>query len=242
MGGGNFRRRKRQRQGCLPYRLATNIEFPLVCAAHSFKFRPMAPPQTVRHLSLEEYYEREALAEFKSEYYAGEVFAMAGGSFTHSQICAALIGELTGKLKGKSCVPYDSNLRIKVPATGLVTYPDVSIFCQKPEADPRDKDKQTAINPTVVIEVLSPSTEAYDRGKKTENYRQLESLKAYLLVSQSEPHVELYERHGDGFWFLTEASGLDSSLAIPAVNIQIDLAAIYERVDFGAPPGEPSLN
>jgi Uma2 family endonuclease len=200
----------------------------------------MAVPQTLSRFSLAEYYELEAHAEYRSEYYAGEIFARAGGSFRHSQICANLIAELGGKLKGKSCIPYDSNLRVKVSATGLVTYPDASVFCEKPEPDPKDKYKYTGTNPTVIAEVLSKSTEAYDRGKKAENYRQIQSLKAYLLVSQSEPHVELYERHGDGFWFLTEATGLEATLPVPALGIDLALAAIYDRVDFTEESGLPA--
>ncbi|MDP1592382.1 MAG: Uma2 family endonuclease, partial [Prosthecobacter sp.] len=137
------------------------------------------------------------------------------------------------RLKGKTCTPYDGNLRIKIPATGLVTYPDASVFCKKLEFDPKDKRQQTAINPTIVFEVLSKSTESYDRGKKAENYRQLESLKAYVLVSQTSPHIEIYERHGDGFWFLTEAKGLDQELPIKSLGLKLPLAEVYDRMKFG---------
>lgn len=165
----------------------------------------MGIPKAVHRFSVEEYYDREEDEVYKSEFYDGEIFAMAGGTAEHSLIAASLIGPLCSRLKSKACMPFDSNLRIRVPATGLVTYPDASVFCKKLVFDPQDKRQQTAINPTVVFEVLSKSTESYDRGKKAENYRQLDSLKAYVLVSQTSPHIELYERHGDGFWFLTEA-------------------------------------
>ena len=183
--------------------------------------------------TVEQYYDLEENKVYKSEFHGGEIFAMAGGSLEHSLIVASLLRELGNRLKGKTCMPCDSNWRIKVPATGLVTYPDASVFCKKPEFDPKDKRQQTAVNPTVVFEVLSKSTESYDRGKKAENYRQLESLKAYVLISQSSPHIEIYERHGDGFWFLTEAKGLDQELAIKCLGIKLPLAEVYDRLTFG---------
>ena len=183
--------------------------------------------------TVEQYYDLEENEVYKSEFHDGEIFAMAGGSPEHSLIVLNLLAELRQRLKGKICTPYESNLRIKVPATGLVTYPDASVFCKKLEFDPKDKRQQTAINPTIVFEVLSKSTESYDRGKKAENYRQLESLKAYVLISQTSPHIEIYERHGDGFWFLTEAKGLDQELAIKGLGIQLPLAEVYDRIKFG---------
>lgn len=193
----------------------------------------MGIPKVIVRYSAEEYYDLEEEEAYKSEYYDGEIFAMAGGSPEHSLIVMNLLRELGTRLKGKTCTPYDGNLRIQIPATGLITYPDVSVFCKKLEFDPKDKRQQTAINPTVLIEVLSKSTESYDRGKKSENYRQLESLKAYILVSQTSPHIELYERHGDGFWFLTEAKGLDQEIPIKPLGLKLPLAEVYDRIKFG---------
>jgi Uma2 family endonuclease len=192
----------------------------------------MGLPKAITRYSAEEYYDLEEEEQYKSEYFEGEIFAMAGGSPEHSLIVANLLGELRQRLKGKTCTPYDGNLRIEVPATGLITYPDASVFCKKLEFDPKDKRKQTAINPTVVFEVLSKTTESYDRGKKAENYRQLASLKAYVLISQSSPHIELYERHGDGFWFLTEAKGLDEEIAIKPLGLKLPLGEVYDRLKF----------
>ncbi|MFN7561671.1 MAG: Uma2 family endonuclease [Prosthecobacter sp.] len=192
----------------------------------------MGLPKAIIRYSAEEYYDLEEEEQYKSEYFEGEIFAMAGGSPEHSLIVANLLGELRQRLKGKTCTPYDGNLRIEVPATGLITYPDASVFCKKLEFDPKDKRKQTAINPTVVFEVLSKTTESYDRGKKAENYRQLASLKAYVLISQSSPHIELYERHGDGFWFLTEAKGLDQEIAIKPLGLKLPLGEVYDRLKF----------
>ncbi|MBK8095143.1 MAG: Uma2 family endonuclease [Verrucomicrobiaceae bacterium] len=193
----------------------------------------MGIPKVIVRYSAEEYYDLEEEEAYKSEYYDGEIFSMAGGSPEHSLIVMNLLRELGTRLKGKTCTPYDGNLRIQIPATGLITYPDVSVFCKKLEFDPKDKRQQTAINPTVLIEVLSKSTESYDRGKKSENYRQLESLKAYILVSQTSPHIELYERHGDGFWFLTEAKGLDQEIPIKPLGLKLPLAEVYDRIKFG---------
>jgi len=193
----------------------------------------MGIPKAIRKHTVEEYYDLEENEVYKSEFFGGEIFAMAGGSPEHSLIIANLLGELRQRLKGKTCTPYDGNLRVKIPATGLVTYPDASVFCKKLELDPKDKRQQTAINPTIVFEVLSKSTESYDRGKKAENYRQLESLKAYVLVSQISPHIEIYERHGDGFWFLTEAKGLDQELPIKSLGLKLPLAEVYDRMKFG---------
>lgn len=193
----------------------------------------MGVAKAIRKYTVEEYYDLEEDEVYKSEFFDGEIFAMAGGSPEHSLIVASLLRELGNRLKGKSCTPYDGNLRVKIPATGLVTYPDASVFCKKLEFDPKDKRRQTAINPTVVFEVLSKSTESYDRGRKAENYRQLESLKAYILVSQTSPHIEIYERHGDGFWFLTEAKGLDAELPVKSLGLTLPLAEVYDRLKFG---------
>ncbi len=192
----------------------------------------MGLPKAITRYSAEEYYDLEESENYKSEYFDGEIFAMAGGSPEHSLIIANMLRELGNRLKGKPCTPYDGNLRIEIPATGLITYPDLSVFCKKLELDPKDKRKQTATNPTVVFEVLSKTTESYDRGKKAENYRQLESLKAYVLVSQTSPHIELYERHGDGFWFLIEVKGLDQEIAIKPLGLSLPLVEVYDRIKF----------
>lgn len=185
------------------------------------------------HHTPQEYYRLEVLSDSKSEYSDGEILALPFVSPRHSLISANLVGELGNRLKGRRCTPYESNLRLKIQATGLITYPDASVYCDKLEMDPEDPARQTAVNPTVLFEVLSKSTEAYDRGKKAENYRQIAGLKAYLLIAQHEPHVELYERHGDGFWFLTEVSGMESEIAIPSLELSLPLVEIYDRVEFG---------
>jgi Uma2 family endonuclease len=197
----------------------------------------MGLPQPVKRYVIEEYYGLEREAPGRSEFYQGEIFAMAGASATHSRICSNLIREAGSQLKGKPCEVFESNLRLRIKATGLRTYPDASVFCGSLEKDPEDPNGETYVNPTVVIEVLSRSTEGYDRGFKSENYRQIESLQAYILLSQSAPHAESYERQIDGSWVLREVRGLDAMLAIPAIGVNLSLREIYERVNFADAQG-----
>jgi Uma2 family endonuclease len=193
----------------------------------------MGLPQPVKRYTPEEYYALEREAEYKSEYYQGEIFAMAGSTSRHSLITINIGGELRVRLKGKPCTPYDSNQRLRIKATGLRTYPDVSVYCGNIEYDAADLQVDTAINPTVVFEVLSKSTESFDRGAKAKAYRQIDSLRAHVLVSQEEPHVEVYERQSTGDWLLHEVSGLAASIRIPGIEIELPLAEIYDRVQFG---------
>ena len=197
------------------------------------KLRAMTAPHAIKRYTPQEYYALERDAAYKSDYYDGEIFAMSGGSSRHSLISVNIAGELRQRLKGKPCAAYESNQRLKVKATGLRTYPDVSVYCAKLEYDPEDSQKETATNPTVLFEVLSPTTEAYDRGMKAENYRRIDTLQCHVLVSQSSPHVEVFERQGDGSWRFSEMWGVDASLALPAIGVALPLAEVYERVEFG---------
>jgi Uma2 family endonuclease len=187
----------------------------------------------LRSLTPEEYLRIEREAPYKSEYYAGEMFAMAGGSANHSLISANTLVAIGSRLRGRRCRAYDSNLRIGVFEDDLYTYPDTSVFCDPLAFLPGTND--TAINPTVIVEVLSTSTEAYDRGRKFEHYRRLESLREYLLVSQDSPIVERFTRENDGRWVLTEAKGMAAAIRIEALDIDVPLAEIYDHVDFTAP-------
>jgi Uma2 family endonuclease len=169
---------------------------------------------------------------YKSDYYAGEIFAMSGGTIRHSLICSNIGGELRERLKGKPCRAYESNLRLLTRKSGLRNYPDVSVYCGPLLRDEEDRTGETVTNPTVLFEVLSKSTEGYDRGLKAENYRSIESLKAYVLVSQERPHVEIFERQGNGTWLLREERGMEAVLAIPAIGVELPLAEVYDGVDF----------
>ena len=190
----------------------------------------MAVAKTVRRLTEEEYLCHDRAANYKSEFFDGEMFAMAGGSPMHSLIAANLIGELRTKLKGRPRKPFTSDLRLKVEATGLDTYPDVSVVCGPLQFAAGTDD--TVVNPTLLVEVLSDSTEAYDRGEKFLHYRQMPSLQEYLLVSQRLPRIEQFVRRADGEWTLRIAEGMDATLALPSLEITVALAEVFAGVDF----------
>ena len=194
----------------------------------------MAIPKPTVRFTPAEYYALEEKAEYKSDYYKGDIFAMAGGTDRHSLIAVNLLGELHARLKGRPCAAFDPNLRLKVKATGLRTYPDVSIYCGERERDPEDPSGQTFTNPTIVFEILSPSTEIYDRNVKAPHYRRIESLQAHVFVSQDAPRIEVYSRHPNGTWLFTEIEGLDQAMEIPAIEVSLPMIEIYDRVDFAA--------
>src|SRR6266404_879373 len=190
----------------------------------------MALAQNIARLSEVEYLRLERKAETRSEYFGGEVFAMAGGTRSHSLIATNLLRELSSRLKTTDCVAYNSDLRLKVEATGLLTYPDISVVC----GDQRflDEQEDTLLNPSVVIEVLSDSTEAYDRGKKFEHYRQIPSCCEYLLVSQKEPRIEQFTRQPDGQWTLKEAAGLSAEIKLSSLGITLKLREVFAKAKF----------
>jgi Uma2 family endonuclease len=190
-----------------------------------------------RWISPAEYLAFERKAETRSEYYRGEIFAMAGASKEHNLVNFNLAGEIHAALKGQSCQGFANELRVKVDRTGLYTYPDVIIVCEEPQFE--DEELDTLLNPQVIIEVLSDSTEAYDRGKKFSHYRQLTSLKEYVLVSQHEPLVERYSRDIDGNWKIEDIRGLEAELTLDSVPVTVKLAEIYARVEFPPEPPHP---
>jgi Uma2 family endonuclease len=192
----------------------------------------MCHAQQVRRYTPDEYYRLEAQADHRSEFYDGEIFAMAGSSLRHNRICANIIRHLGNKLESTPCVPFSSDLKLRVKPTGLRTYPDVSVYCGKPELDPDDPARQTYTNPTVLVEVLSPTTEQYDRGTKSVHYRRIETLKIVLLVSQDEARVEEHVRQPDGSWSLREYEGMDQVLPLEAIGVELPLMAVYQGVDF----------
>jgi Uma2 family endonuclease len=200
----------------------------------------MTLPLARKRFTPAEYYALERDATYKSDYYNGEIFSMAGGTGEHSQITGNLIIAVGIRLRGGPCTLRESNLRLKVKATGLRTYPDAAVYCDPIEYDPEDGERQTALNATVVFEVLSPSTEGYDRGVKAENYRRIESLRAYVLVAQDRAHVEVHLRQPDGAWLLREAAGLDASVRIESLGIDLPLSEVYDRVEFPPAVSPPS--
>ena len=187
-------------------------------------------PQPKPYLTPEDYLAIERQAETRSEYLDGEMFAMAGGSFTHNAIIGNINGALWQQLRRKPCQICPNDQRVHIPATGLYTYPDIVVVCGEPRL--QDEHQDTLLNPTIIIEVLSPTTEAYDRGKKFEHYRSIASLVEYLLVSQSEPQVEQYLRQDDNRWLFTETSGLEATLTLPSIQCELALAEVYEKIAF----------
>jgi len=137
---------------------------------------------------------------------------------------------LRSALRGRPCTAYDSDLRIRVSASGLYTYADASVICGELQLD--DQDPNTVLNPTLIAEVLSETTEAYDRGKKFDHYGKLPSLEEYLLVSQDSPRLERFSKNPNGTWTLTIASGLDRSLELPSIGVTLSLAEVYDKIDF----------
>lgn len=188
--------------------------------------------QPQHYYSPTEYLALERKAERKSEYLSGEIFAMSGASEGHNLIAGNVFAALHAQLRGRPCRVYVSDMRVKVSPTGLYTYPDVVALCGKPVFD--DEQKDTLLNPTVIIEVLSPSTEAYDRGDKFAHYRRLESLAEYVLISQEKFRVELYVRQPDNQWLLSEAGDLQDTVRLPSVACELVLAEVYENVEPGA--------
>jgi Uma2 family endonuclease len=184
--------------------------------------------QAKQRYTPEEYVTLERQAQYKSEYYAGDIVAMAGASRWHNLIVANIIGELRSQLKGRPCTTYPSDMRVKVSPTGLYTYPDVTVVCG--EAQLEDTQQDTLLNPTLIVEVLSESTEAYDRGGKFAHYRKLASLLEYVLVAQTKPHVEHYVRQPDNRWLLAEADSVHATIHLPSIDCHLALAEVYDKV------------
>jgi Uma2 family endonuclease len=188
----------------------------------------MASLPSVR-LTEEEYLEIERAAEFKSEFHDGQMFAMSGGSPNHSRL-AVRIGSLLDRAIPGSCHVFNSDLRVKVAPARLYTYPDCFVICGDLEYFQDHQDVVT--NPLLIVEVLSPSTQDYDRGKKFELYRTIESFREYLIIHQDARHVEHYSKQNEGGWLLRDHIGEESSFAIPCLNTIISLAELYAAIDL----------
>ena len=183
----------------------------------------------------EEYLALEREAEYRSEYVNGYIYAMSGGTPEHAFITANVTGSLWSRLTGGPCRPGSTDLRIKGnPRGGLYTYPDVVIVCGRPELD--SLDANTVTNPTLIVEVLSPSTEAFDRGDKFAHYRTLPSFREYVLVAQDKPRVERFTRQADGQWLFAAATDLNSSVYLASVGCDLPLADVYAGIAFDAVP------
>jgi Uma2 family endonuclease len=184
--------------------------------------------KAVPRLTPEQYLEIDRAAEVRSEYYDGEMFAMSGGRAPHAIISFALGAALIGALRGRRCIVTGSDLRVRVSEGGPFFYPDVSVCCG--EMQLADDYKDTLLNPAVIFEVLSPSSEGYDRGKKFAAYRRIDSLREYVLVSQTELSIETYLKGPDDKWTLTEFTGTDAICSLKSIGCEITLADIYRDV------------
>lgn len=176
----------------------------------------------------QEYLELEQKADYKSEYYKGEIFAMAGGNLLHDLISTQLHSMLARHLEGKQCRWHTSDMQVLVVPGVMVAYPDLSATCEKAQYAGEHRD--ILLNPTLVVEILSPRTEAYDRGKKGRLYREMPSLQELLLISQDSYDVELYRRLPDGTWNLANTKGLDSSVELSSIGYTLHLAELYAKV------------
>ena len=179
------------------------------------------------YLSPEEYLAIERSAELKSEYLDGIMYAMAGGSERHNLIAANVIIALGTRLRNSPCRVYPRDLKVRVPNSTKFFYPDVSVICGETEF--ADGERDVILNPVLVVEVLSESTVAYDRGKKFLSYQQIVSLQEYILVSQDEYIVERYLRQDKEAWLYTKASGLEKSITLPSIECEIALSDIYNK-------------
>lgn len=186
--------------------------------------------QIKSYVTPEEYLRLERQAEYKSEYVNGEIFAMSGASRKHNLVTGNILGELNRQLRGKPCEVYPSDMRVKVTATGLYTYPDVVVVCGEPKFE--DEYVDTLLNPTLLVEVLSQSTERYDRIAKSSYYRTLDSLAEHLLVAQDEVRLEQYVKQANGQWLLFECTSLDQVVELPSISCSLALRDVYDKVSL----------
>jgi Uma2 family endonuclease len=184
----------------------------------------------------EAYLAFERASPVKHEYIHGRMYAMTGAKEPHNLIAGNTIAALHGQLRRKPCRVYPSDMRVKVIATGLNTYPDIVVVCGQPQFT--DTVRDTVTNPIVIVEILSPSTERYDRGTKFQHYRSIDTLRDYILIAQDKQRVEHFTRQESGLWMLQDAVGLESSITIHSIECSIALEDIYEKVELAEEEGD----
>ncbi len=183
-----------------------------------------------RHYTPQEYLAFERASETKHEFYQGEIFAMTGAKRPHILITGNLVTALNNNLRGRGCEVYPNEMRVKVSATGLYTYPDVTVVCGEPQLE--DDAFDTLLNPKLIVEVLSESTEAYDRGQKFSQYQTIDSLEEYVLASQREYKVEVFTRQEDGQWLLSDAQGREAAIHFRSIDLKLELDEVYYQVEI----------
>lgn len=186
---------------------------------------PVSTTVPRRHYSYEEYLALDEASNVKLEYSGGDIFAMAGGTPEHAALCLQVGSTLNVQLEGRPCRVYGSDLRIRVKVTGLASYPDTTVVCGPLERDP--ESRSTVLNPTVIVEVLSPSTADYDRGEKREHYQQIPSLREIVLVSHDVRRIEVYRRSGDTWSHHTAGPG--EAATLEAIDGRLDVDRLYDR-------------
>jgi Uma2 family endonuclease len=198
----------------------------------------MALPRSP-YYSVDEYLAMERESATRHEYIDGHIYDMAGESLQHSRICINLAREVSNQLKGRNCEALSPNMKVRTSNSGLFSYPDLTVVCGEPRF--LDGHKDVLVNPTAIFEVLSPSTEAYDRGEKFKRDRNfIETLVDYLLVSQIRPLIDHFVRRPDGQWLYSSVDELSGSVEIASIGCRLDLVEIYSRVDFPeVPPSSP---
>lgn len=175
-------------------------------------------------VSIDEYLTFERQASEKHEYFKGEIFAMSGAGRRHNILFTNLFGSLFTRLKGKACRPFGSNMRLHIPQNTLFTYPDIAVYC----GELKTMDEDNALEPTVIIEILSPSTKNYDRGEKFKLYREIPTLKEYILVDSESVNIEVFRLNAAGHWELEEYKNVGEELVIPSLGLSIPIQEIYE--------------
>ena len=194
----------------------------------------MALPATKPDLrvSVSEYLRREAKATDRHEYHDGEVLVMSGCSVSHGRINRNLTTALTVRLGTGPCEAFDSSMRVAIRSSGRYVYPDATIICGTVEFDPEDDNQMTILNPRVIFEVLSPSTEGYDRGEKFEHYQHSPTVEEYVLIAQDRTRVDSILRQPDGSWNWVAAGGLEAVARVRCVGLDLPLAELYARVEL----------
>lgn len=183
----------------------------------------------VHRYTYADYLAHEAGSNVKHEFFNGEIYAMAGGSLAHAAMAMNVGAALVANLRGRPCVVYSSDLKVRVLATGLTTYPDVTVICGEPETDPLSD--HVALNPTMVVEVTSPSTEEWDRGEKLENYRKIPSLRECVIVSHRSRSVETHRRTDEDRWTVAIA-GAGEVVQLASLGVSIGVDDLYRNVDL----------
>ena len=183
----------------------------------------------------EQYLEIEESSEQRSEYFRGEMFPMEAGTFRHATIHSNVVLTLGRELQGSGCRVWLGDLRVKASQTGLYTYPDIVVICGTPQMSDTDKGKDTVVNPTVIVEILSPTTENYDRGNKFVHYRSIPSFCEYLLIAQDRMQAEHHAKQPDGGWLFHEVSGPEGIISLDSIGVRFNLSEAYDGVELRQP-------